>query len=338
MTKKTFFHERTAAEIRHVAKPVYSARNLVRKILDLAPDEALELRFPIIPGEFRAHALDSAEASRKCYKHGEYVSLSQPKTQGAAFECREIPLETRTRDLSKLQEEREDSINMLGYSFRPVQGNDRRKRVLNFAWILEAARLFAYAENNCGGIKVTPYDDAGKVSMEGAEVICTVPSRSQKKPRYTVRLSHVPMLMNGAGVAIAHSLSSDFERSPEHSTYNMKYNWENEAESSSVFTFYPHDMAAYFALIKKSTSEHKLAPLTFSPIAIPSRLEAEFYNRLCNNILVYDPALQGKEKDRKLHIAEKSILIARSVSRLGHDATMFWNPERDGRIQDYSWS
>lgn len=338
MTRKTFFHERTPAEIRHISSPVYSARNLVRRILDLSPEEGIELRFPIIPGQFRAHASDSAEASRKCYKHGEYISLSQPKTQGDAFECKEIPLETRARDLSKLEEVREDSINTLGYSFRPVQGNDRRKRIVNFAWIMEAARLFAYAENNCGGVEVIPYSDSKKVSTEGAEVICKVPSRSKKKARYIVRLSHVPMSMNGAGIAIAHSLVSDFDRNPEHSTYNMKYNWENDAEGSSVFTFYPHDMAAYFAVIKKSTTEHKLAPLTFSPIAIPSGLETDFYNRLGNNVLIYDPSLQGKEKTRKLHIAEKSILIARSIGRLGHDATMFWDAGRDGRIQDYSFS
>ena len=338
MTRKTFFHERTPAEIRHDARPVYSARNLVRQILDLSPDKALELRFPIIPGQFRAHALDSAEASRKCYKHGEYIALSQPRTQGEALECKEIPLEIRTRDLSELQRMREDSINILGYSFRPVQGNDRRKRIVNFAWLLEAARLFAYAETNCGGIEVTPYADAGKVSTEGADVVCKVPSRSQKKQRYTARLSHVPMLMNGSGIAIAHSLVSDFDRSPEHSTYNIKYNWENESEGSSVFSFYPHDMAAYLATIKRSVAEHKLAPLTFSPIALPSRLEADFYTKLCNNVIMYDPALQGKEKNRKLHVAEKSILIARSIGRLGHDATMFGDAGRDGRMQDYSFS
>ena len=337
MTRKTYFQERTAAEIRHISSPAYSARNLVRRILDLSPNEGLELRFPLIPGEFRAHAADSAEASRKCYKHGEYISLSQPKTQGAALECKEIPLETRARDLSQLQGIREDSINVLGYSFRPVQGNDRRKRIVNFAWIMEAARLFAYAENNCGSIETTPYDHARKVSTEGAEVICKVPSRSKKKTRYTIRLSHVPMQMNGFGIAIAHSLVSDFDKSPEHSTYNMKYNWERDAEGSSVFTFYPHDIAAYFATIRKNLAEHKLAPLTFSPIALPSKLEAEFYSKLGSNVLIYDPTLQAKDKTRKLHIAEKSILIARSIGRLGHDATMFWNPQRDGRLKDYSW-
>jgi len=339
MTRKLFFKERTLAEIKALnLKQVYSAGNLVRRILDLSNEDSLELRFPLIPGRFRAHTRNSTEASRKCYKHGDLITLSQPKTQGGAYESREIPLQVRKRDFDKLRTFKEEEINFLGYSFYPVQGRDTRKRVVPFAWLPEARRLFAYAENLAGGIEVRVYDDAERVDREGAEAVCKIPSRTKKKGRYRVKLSHVPVFINTEGNAIAYSLKSDFEISPEIRTYaDIRYTWRDDRESIDRFVFYPQDIAAYMAVINNYAKQHKLGPITFSPIALISRKEAEFYKKLCNNVVIYDLSLQGRNKTRKLHVPEKSILIARSIKVLGHDETMFSDAIRDGKLRDYDW-
>lgn len=342
MTKKSFFRERSAEQIQRMNLSVTSTtRGLAGKIRNLDSQEGIIIRTPIIPGRFYQFVESWEDASRKCYKHGDLVTLSQPRTQGAAFECREIPLAIRARDFSELNEMREQEINYVGYRFKPVQGNDGRWRVVPFVWAMEGARLFAYAENVAGEIKVEPYADAKKVQFEGADIVCSVPSRTKKKGRYLVRFKHVPVEGSTQRRAVCWSLCTEHLRqAPEHAEYNIKYNYGDDAEGSDVFTFYPHDIAAYIAVIKHYNEKHNLTPIEMSPIALPSRKMADFYTRLGNNVLIYDPTLSSndnKDKLRKLHLAEKSILLARAIGVFGHDATMFWDPERDGRLRDYNW-
>jgi len=346
MGKKAFFKDRTNAEIRDLhTQRAYSQRDLINKILNLdGSEDALEIRNMIIPGKFHINAKSSQDASRKCYKHGDLIALNQPQTQQEAYECRDIPLAIRARDFDELRKLNEEEINFIGYSFRPVQGRDRRKRIVPFVWVPESAKLFGYSENiietnprKKKGIEIKPYDDSAKVKTEGAKIIAKVPSRTAKKPRYIIRLENIPVEGNTERRAIPWGVKSDFEIDPEHSKYNMRYTWEHDREGSDIFTFYPHDIAAYFGVIKTFNEKHNLTPLEMNPFSIPSRKLAEFYKKLCNNVLVFDPTLLSKDKLRKPHLAEKSILIARAIGKLGHDETMFWDPERDGRLKDYDW-
>ena len=68
--------------------------------------------------------------------------------------------------------------------------------------------------------------------------------------------------------------------------------------------------------------------MEMNPFALSSKLEAEFYINLCNNLIIFDPSLKSKDKLRKLNIDEKSILLTRSIGILGHDKTFFWDPNR----------
>jgi len=347
MAKKSFFSERTAEGIRNLeVSQTTQQHGLVEKISRLERDQGLVVRAQIIPGRFFINSQDQAEASRKCYKHGDLLALSQPQTQHEAYSTNEIPLAIRARDLSLLGSMREEEINFVGYSFHPVQGRDRRKRVVPFVWLPEALRLFAYAETMTSyedqkgvkkGIQVIPYADARRVSIEGAKVVCSVPSRTAKKSRYKIRLENVPVEGNTERRAVVWGLKSDFEADPEHSKWNIRYVWESSQEGSDTFTFYPHDIAAYIATARDYWKQHNLTPMEMNPFALFSRQGAEFYRKLCNNVLVADPKLKAKEKTRKLHLAEKSILLARAIGVFGHDAIAYWSPERDGKFKDYDW-
>ena len=322
-------------------------RGLVDRIDSLNPNtEALIVRAQLIPGRFFKGVSSGAEAARKCYKHGDLIALSQPETQQQAYACNRIPLAIRKEDFSKLQEMKEDEINFQGYSFRPVQGRDRRKRVVHFTWLPEATRLFAYAENMTyykdkdgvkKGIQVVSYTDARRVAFEGATILCMVPSRTRKKQRYKIRVENVPVEGVTERRAIVLGLKSDFEVNSEHSEYNIRYTWENDREGSDIFTFYPHDTAAYIAIAGHFWRRHNLTPMEMNPFALPSRHQTRFYMKLENNILVVDPSLSSKDKLRKLYLAEKSILLARAIGKFGHDDFSFWSPERDGKLKDYNW-
>lgn len=345
MNKKSFFRERSVAEIGRLAKvrPVYKARGLVELIDNLnLGSEALELRMQVMPGRFYANTKTGSEAARKCYKHGDLISLSQPETQADAHASREIPLAGRARDFAKLAEMREEEINFVGYSWYPVQGRDRRKRIVPFVGLSEAARLYAYAENVSNGIEVRPYADCRRVATEGATVVCSVPSRTKKKPRHEIKLMHVPVIDTSEKRAVIWSLKPEYApgQAPEHDFWNIRYTREHEPESSDVIRFGPHAIAAYFATVGhmlRTDRHHSMTPMDMNPFALPSKHQADFYNKLCNNVVIYDPSLRGKNKLRKLHLAEKSILLARAIGKFGNEDFAYWDSERDGRIKDYRW-
>lgn len=305
--------------------------------MGLERESGIVIDRPITPIRFFQRGVSGVEASRKCYKHGDFVALSQPRTQWQAYQTKEIPLAIRARDFSRLGKMQEEDINFVGYTWYPVQGKDRRKRVVPFVWVPEAVRLFAYAENMTGGIEVKSYEEARRVKTEGAEAVCRVPSRTRKRGRYTLKLNHVPIDGSTERRAVCWSLRSQYAEGQEtlHSQYNIRYTYEMDREASDVFTFYPQDIAAYIAVIKHFNAQHNLTPIEMSPLALPSQKTMHFYNKLCNNVLVHDDTLDSKDKLRKLHIDEKSILIARSMGVYGHDATLFWDPARDGRLKDY---
>jgi hypothetical protein len=341
--KKLFFRTRTARDIARMSpKKVYSARNLVRRLADMDFDEdSLELRFPVIPsisGDFRSIGLKGSEASRKYHKHGLYVRLDFPITQKDSFRSREIPLKVRKRSLQKLEKMKEENIDYAGVYWRPVQTPDRRLRFIPFAFVLEGAKLFAYSETATNGIEVnSKYTDSRRVSREGGEILCRIPSRTRKKGRYRMKMIHVPLEISEKGTAIATSLKSDFDVSPENREYDIRYTWEYDREASDRFVFYPQDIAGYMKIVRTLNKEHNLAPLVFNPLMFPSRLSADFYRRLENNVIIYDPSMKSRNKLRKLHLPEKSILLARSVGVFGHDATFYWDFERDGKIDSYEW-
>ncbi|MFH1630727.1 MAG: hypothetical protein ABIA21_00690 [Candidatus Aenigmatarchaeota archaeon] len=336
--RKSYFQERTAKQILDMGpKKIYRARGLTNHIIDIDPSEdAVEIRTLIVPGQFYRSNASGAMASRKCYKHGDLIQLSQPRNQADALKSREIPVNIRERDFNKLRRMKEEDIYIVGYSFRPVQGRDRRKRVVPFVWVTEAIRLSNYAETMTTGMEVKPYADAVKVDSEGAEVVVSVPSRTKKKSRYDIKLSHVPVIPVDNRKAIVWSLNSTFETMPKHELYNIRYQYERDKQESDKVIFYPHDIAAYLATVKHFLRHCKnMTPMEMNPFPLISKKMAKIDDRLRNNMIIFDPSLKSKQKTRKLHIAERSILIARSIGVLGHDETMYWDLERDGKFVDY---
>ncbi len=340
--KKSFFKDRSTEQIKELrTSQIYSPVGLIERVINInQKSDVLELRFPITPLRFRMYADTWEEASRKAMKHGDYINLNYPQTLTDALKSRRNPLSQRVRDLSHLTKIPEEKIEKIGYSFSPVFGRDRRKRLVPFVWNLEAARLYTYSEKLKVGIEVQPYADALRVSREGASVVVKVPSRTKKKNRYTAKIDYVPIENNEWKRPITMSLVSTFNgKEPEHSTYNIRYTFKHIQEGSDVFTFYPHPIAAYWSIVKYfMEKEDNIIPWQMDQFAKPSQKMVDIYKKFCNNIIIYDPTLKSKDKRRKLHVDEKSILIARAIGVLGHDETMFWDPKRDPKtLKDYDW-
>ena len=154
-------------------------------------------------------------------------------------------------------------------------------------------------------------------------------------------MQHVPV-DNGTGKRAAvwglkHKFDSGEE--PGHTTYSdIRYPWESAREGSDVVRFNPHSIAAYIAVVKHYNAQHNLTPLEMNPFALPSKLGADFYKKMTNNVVIFDPTLTGENKFRKLHLDEKSILFGRFIGNVGPQESVYWDPARDGRLKDYNWS
>ena len=370
MAKKSYFRENTLSDIKSLnVSQAYAQRDLVEKIEDLNPSEdALEIRTSLIPGKFRRGNSGNV-ASRKCYKHGDLIALPQPKGLNECYGLDEVPLDLRMQAFSKLQDRSPEEINFMGYSFQPVFGRNKTKRVVPFVWLAEGARIFSYAENYSKfkqrnphtqnieekmGIKVEAYPDAERVRKEGASVVVDVPSRTEKKSKYKFGLTHVPFIPNNPehetnyNLATVLSLQPSLLREEEldetpvgrtpHAVYDIQYKFADAREQSQVIRFTPQDIAGYLGIIKNQlVDNHNMTPLMFNPFALPSRHQAEFYKKLCNNVLTFDPTLSSKNKLRKLHLAEKSILLGRASGHFGHDDFAYWDPTRDGVYKGFDW-
>ncbi len=323
MAKKAFFDERTPAQIKAFRlKPANMQRGLVDRILSLNPaTEAVEVMSQIIPGRFQSGGLRPQEIARKAYKHGQYVGLTCADSLDGALHEDRLPNEIREETFDTfLDGKREESIELMGYSFRPVQGRDRRKRVVPFVWVMEGARLAAYAlSQTAEGLDAKPYVDARRVETEGGNIVVSVPSREDKKPRYDVRVSSVPVFDNQNKHAISLGFNTTYAegRVPEHSLWSFGYKGAEDAEQSQQIILYPHDFAAMLGVARHfMIEEQNSVPWDMSVFAKPSREAANFYRLLCNNVLVRDPRTSSKDKLRKLYIPEKSILMARLVGKV----------------------
>ena len=75
-----------------------------------------------------------------------------------------------------------------------------------------------------------------------------------------------------------------------------------------------------------------------SQFAIPAQKTVDYYLKLENNLLIYDPKLACKDKLRRTNRAEKEIALWFLVETLGHDETFFAKKSRDGDVADYDWA
>jgi len=316
MKKKNFFGENTAAEIKKLKNVRKISANLVEIIYNLDNCEALILEVDLIPTRYKN--------ARKFMKHGVEVKLPRVRSLEGAIKRSKTPIQ--------LREEKFNSIKnnaYCGYSFKPIIGTDKRTRKVSLVECIQGAKLYAYSNQERGPrVNVKPYDNARRVSKEGAEVIVEVPSRTEKQSRQQFKFSSVPVIDNSEKLAISYNLSTDHNCPSKR--FNIRYRFEKDKESSRAFNFCAHEIAGYLAIVDFYWKENKnIIPLQMSQFAIPTQETVNFYQKLCNNCLIHPK----KQKIRKLHRAEQEILLWGLVYKKGHDKTFFATE----KIRDYSW-
>lgn len=336
--KKSFFRERTEAQIRDMLKEVVETPfGLVRKIAELDRNsESLCLKgFWLIPDEYLRPGENSNTASRRNLRDGYYINLSQPYSTYAALRTKQIPLEIREQDLTNfLCRRNETEIFCLGYSFKPIIGTNRTRIKIPFWSVAEGCRRDSYDMKVCkqlppefgNGSKVEAYEGRNGEAI----VIVKIPSSTKGVAPYKMRWENVAVSDTPQKRVTGWGTRPSFEKAVPHDLYNFGF-------KTAADYAYPHWIHAHQAIVRHFWGEHNLIPLEMSQYAILSREGADFFFKLCNNVVVHDETVEKDSKLRHLHIDEASTLMARFIALRGPRNVIYWDAERDGRIRDYPW-
>ena len=321
--KKTFFRENTKSEIKKKTFVDFEEVGEIPMIASLEPHE-----YTVIPDNLpKGH-----ESARKFMKHGQEVKIKRFYSLEQALNDRRTPVQLRDYAFNNLKHN-----NFCSYSLMPFLVGDQRKRKIPLRECLQGAWIFAYAHQVTGPIKYKAYADSRRVKAEGAESVFQVPSRTEGKERYEIKFSSLPYVDSPEKYAIAHSIFTD--HSCKSKRFSIRFRRMEDKESSKVFNFCAHDIAAYLQYIQGESEENKnIIPLQMSQFAIPTQETVDFYLRLRNNVLVEDKSIKAKDKLRKLNDANEEIALWDFVKALGHDKTFYARASRDGNVQDYNWS
>ncbi|MFH1770711.1 MAG: hypothetical protein ABH828_04080 [archaeon] len=320
--KKTFFKESTVGQIKQYSKIIEVSRNLVQNIINLKEDEGLIIKANIIPSRFKG--------SRHFMKHGADVKLHRYKSIDEAIDDDMLPASRRIEALNNIKDPYKSGI-----SFKPFVGTDFRTRKISLVENVEGTKIYTHAhqpESNqfTANIDVKPYSDAARVRMDGAEVTTKIPSRRKNHKRHEVKLLSVPVEYGIFKWGIAYAISTVHHC--ESKFYNIRYTSEHSKESSKIFNFCAHDVAAYLSTIDYYIKRGKKVPLHMSQFAIPSEKTVDYYNKLLHNVLIQT---SKDEKARKLTIAEKEILLWGLV--LKEKAGSTFMAQGHAKVRNYNW-
>ena len=337
--KKQFFREASVGEIRRKKFVDFKELGELAVIASFEPDE-----YTVLPD----YVPRGYENYKKFMKHGPEVRLPRFFSLEQAVKQGNTPVQLREQAFNSA-----DGFNFCGYSILPIGVEekekareselriDERKRKIALNDCLEGARIFAYSYQSGTGIKVRPYKDSKRVRIDGAEVLCDVPSRSMRGKgtegmRKKFKLLSVPFVDSREKYAIAFNIGSD--HSCPAKRFNIRYCYTDDKESSGVVNICAHEIAAYLQLIQQEFGDNKnIIPLQMCQFAIPAQETVDYYLKIGNNLLIRDKSMKGDVKLKKPNKAHKEIALWAFVEALKHDKTFYSRQSRDGNVSDYNW-
>jgi len=298
---------------------VYSPRrHLIDNVESLTEDQAIVVRYPIVPGGYGRSPL--FEDWQNFLKRGPEVYLQVPETRTEALEYKIAPHVLRKEAFDKL-----DNKAYSGYVWKGFR-SERRKKV-HLVDCLEGAKLFSFSENNKDlddKISHRAYTN-GHVD-HGGTFTFKVPSRSSDNI-YSLRLQSVPLVGSKDQYAVWNDLDS------EHGC-DLKVNEFSFRRASKEDVFCPHEIAAYLTLAKDEYQNS--GKVMLMPFALPTERTVNVWNKLRDNVMIEEKKIiKDKERNvkRPLNKAELEILLWEFVGKYKNDATFFSRR----KLKDYEW-
>lgn len=330
---KQYFQTPTLAQITRDSRPVYVSRpyKFVEKAFGVEEGEHLVVNSMLIPPRFKT--------AKKFLKHGDFVEIPTPESIDEAVEKYMVPWLLRQEEFNSIH-----SIYNAGCSFRPFADfqDDKRERRVRLVEKCEALRGMSYGAQTGFDIDmIKAYDDAERVSKDGATIAVTVPSRTKKQPRYKFNMQSIVIDSNDPNsYAIANGFYTTIDIPVKR--WSFRYNFYDDKEDSSVVNIFAPEISPFYKFMMQELHDEynpNKSVAEMSPFGIPTNLTVEYYKRLLSKVVIYDPRLKSKNKLRKLNKAEQEVMLWALVKETDYNQTFFrMLNSRDGPIEGIDWT
>jgi len=375
MAKKTFFTRRTPAEIENLnVEIVDTPVDLSYQIEGLNPEtEAIildgskvQLTHPYFEGvssdrEYVSRmALRGIKRAKNKRSYPNYVGIQQPRSIEDAvnfYKKGKLPFRLRNKSLFDAMHDVPEKKNFnVGLMYFPITGNDKSPVMIPF-WALCAGNMIdVYSQRVC---KDLPWDAGSSVQRDYApNFIVKVPSTSEGQGRYIIKWLDVPTGEQSKEnkAVLGWNTRPTFGKTKE-GVFESKDNFgplykffqelshEGKHRRGETFEFTlidPHVVASWAELLRQKMREGDFAPWEMSQLPLISRDDAAYWNKLNNNLLILERNSKKEYVTKHPRIDQLSVLMARHIGnkikklKLGEvQETMFWDPDRDGKISKY---
>lgn len=325
MASKNFFKKKTKTQmLKDEQREITDF--IVEEILHAKPHETLIVKEDLTPQKYLK--------DNKFIKFAPTLNLRRFKSYQDA----------KGQNAQKLIEEalRENKKNILsGITYKPFAGPNNLTKKYTLTELLKATKLYTYAPWQIdekpfkATTHIKPYDDAKRVSRDGAETIVRVPSREIRKPKYEMRFQSTPIHNNNYALNLAMTMTTTHMCKKKE--FFIRYTYEFNKERSNIYLWDAHEISGYFGIIdyyanpqkRSSTDKKNLTPYKMNLFGVPTFELIKFYDNLEHNTLI---KTKEDKKPRQLSTPEKEILLWRAVNHIGPKALAGQN-----KLTEYNW-
>ena len=330
MPKKQYFREPSLAGILKDSEPVYVSMpyKFIEKVFGLKENQYLVINSMLIPPKYGSQ--------KRFLKHGKFVQIKTPSSIDEAVENHMFPFRLRQESFDSI-----DSIYKPGYSFRPFADfqDDKRERRVSLVEICEALRILSYGAQTGSDIRIIKaYADSERAAKDGATIAVSVPSRTEKHPRYNFNMRSVVVDSNDPNsYAVANGFATDISLPAKR--WSFGYNFYEDKEDSNVVNIFAPEITAYFKFMLQELYKEKpnKSSADMTPFGIPTNLTINYYKKLISQAVIYDPKSKNKGNLRRLNNAEQEVMLWALVKELKYEETFFRRLKRDGPIGEINW-
>ena len=271
-----------------------------------------------------------------------------------------LPFEIRNEAFQSLSEIPEERNFYVGYMRWPISGKDSSPILTPFWGIMGGTHHDAYTGRICKKLPKEFLNAGAFVKWaEGPNVFVQVPSQEKGGKPYLEKWSNVPFVKNyklnkvmtwntrvlyGKINSETNEFEEDEASQPLYVAYHVGYERKGREKESSDFSIIDQrGFAGHQEIIRYFMRHGIYEPevLKYSQLAIPSREDALFWNKLNNNVLILEENESGNKNPKHPRVDQLSMIMSRRIGKYINQkdsygqVTMFWHPERDGRIRDY---
>lgn len=186
------------------------------------------------------------------------------------------------------------------------------------------------------------YASLSNTEEKGASIIAKVPSRTRKKPKYTIRGDHIPVNDGKEKYSTAYMFRTDHVC--EDKRHYLRFPKKKSSRPQEEYLIDAHEAFFYLATIsyfinlareeKKETGKRpKIIPLEMNIIGIPTNMMCEAYDTLINRTLIKLSPDSKPITPREGHL---EALIWEGVIKEGYRKCFF--REWEGSLNNFKWT